>query len=179
MAANTQGVLENLTDGYLAESQQIKGGYFVTNSLTTINDRSIVTGSMCYNTSDNKFYKRIGSDWQEIVTDRYINVLLIQDMFNVPNYAEMHITTVSNQASITKEDLKLKYNNQKLYPIIAVNGFYTNEQSTSDKIYPIISASLNSFGNFEIVYLKDNVKATYTIGQTNMKVTTQAYIKIS
>ncbi len=66
MAANTQGVLENLTDGYLAESQQIKGGYFVTDNIANINDRSIVSGSMCYNTGDNKFYKYDGSKWGEI-----------------------------------------------------------------------------------------------------------------
>lgn len=94
MAANTQGVLENLTDGYLAESQQIKGGYFVTNSLTTINDRSIVTGSMCYNTSDNRFYKYNGTTWVEIDIinkDTNINTLNTTNTSSLPTYSNEYI----------------------------------------------------------------------------------------
>lgn len=84
MAANTQGVLENLTDGYLAESQQIKGGYFVTDSLADINDKSIVTGSMCYNTSNNRFYKYDGTTWVEIdIINTVVNDLPTQANANV------------------------------------------------------------------------------------------------
>ena len=61
MASNTQGVLENLTDGYLAEAKQIKGGYFVTDSISNVNNRSVIKGSMCFATDTSKFYKYNGS----------------------------------------------------------------------------------------------------------------------
>ena len=59
MASNTKVVLENLADGYLAEGIQIRGGYFVADTLPTDanTNRGVVLGSLCYNKTDGKIYK--------------------------------------------------------------------------------------------------------------------------
>lgn len=59
MASNTKVVLENLADGYLAEGIQIRGGYFVADTLPTDSNanRGVVVGSLCYNKADGKVYQ--------------------------------------------------------------------------------------------------------------------------
>ena len=71
MASNTKVVLENTTDGYLAEGTSIRGGYFVIDSLANIATnypRIAVEGSLCYCQSDDKFYVYNGSSWEEMKT---------------------------------------------------------------------------------------------------------------
>lgn len=65
MAFNTNVVLENSADGYLAEGKSIKGGYFVIDALANIPAALNVKGAKCYNQADDKVYVYNGSSWAE------------------------------------------------------------------------------------------------------------------
>lgn len=67
MAFNTNVVLENSADGYVAEGKSIKGGYFVIDALANIPSVLNVRGAKCYNQADNKVYVYNGSSWVEDV----------------------------------------------------------------------------------------------------------------
>lgn len=121
MASNTQGVLENLTDGYLAESQQIKGGYFVTDDLANINDRSIVTGSMCYNTSNNRFYKYNGTTWVEIDIINKENIVVN----NLPKYNDANVLVTYVTSKDSDGNITGKYTTTDSSHFADLNNIYT------------------------------------------------------
>ena len=63
MAYNTNVILENSADGYVAEGKSIKGGYFVIDALANIPSVLNVKGAKCYNQADDKVYIYNGSSW--------------------------------------------------------------------------------------------------------------------
>ena len=69
MAINTGQPFCNTTDGYLCEGKDIKGGYFVIDTIANIPAAIAQIGSLCYvtgtsSTPINKFYQYNGT-WVE------------------------------------------------------------------------------------------------------------------
>lgn len=63
MAYNTNVVLENTADGYVAEGKSIKGSYFVIDTLANIPNSMKVKGAKVYNQADDSIYIYNGSTW--------------------------------------------------------------------------------------------------------------------
>lgn len=57
MAINTGQPFCNTTDGYLCEGKDIKGGYFVVDTIANAPAAITQTGSLCYCTGDSTFYQ--------------------------------------------------------------------------------------------------------------------------
>jgi hypothetical protein len=57
MALNTGQPFCNTTDGFLCEGKDIKGGYFVVDTITNAPSAIAVLGSLCYVSDENMFYR--------------------------------------------------------------------------------------------------------------------------
>lgn len=150
MASNTQGVLENLTDGYLAEAKQIKGGYFVTDSISNVNNRSVIKGSMCFATDTSKFYKYNGSSWVEIDIineDISIKTLNTTNTSSLPtnNSESIKGTGTIDLHKVSKTGSYSDLNDKPIIPSAANNGKIT------------IKAYDNEVGSFTVNQSGDTV----------------------
>ena len=159
MASNTQGVLENLTDGYLAEAKQIKGGYFVTDSITNVNNRSVIKGSMCFATDTNKFYRYSGSSWVEIDIinkDISINTLNTTNTSSLPTYNSESIkgTGTINLHKVSKTGSYSDLNDKPTIPSAANNGKITIKAYDNE----VGSFTVNQSGNTVINIPHDDAK---------------------
>lgn len=159
MASNTQGVLENLTDGYLAEAKQIKGGYFVTDSITNVNNRSVIKGSMCFATDTNKFYRYSGSSWVEIDIinkDISINTLNTTNTSSLPtnNSESIKGTGTINLHKVSKTGSYSDLNNKPTIPSAANNGKITIKAYDNE----VGSFTVNQSGNTVINIPHDDAK---------------------
>lgn len=159
MASNTQGVLENLTDGYLAEAKQIKGGYFVTDSITNVNNRSVIEGSMCFATDTNKFYRYSGSSWVEIDIinkDISINTLNTTNTSSLPtNHSEqIKGTGTIDLHKVSKTGSYSDLNDKPTIPSAANNGKITIKAYDNE----VGSFTVNQSGNTVINIPHDDAK---------------------
>ena len=159
MASNTQGVLENLTDGYLAEAKQIKGGYFVTDSITNVNNRSVIKGSMCFATDTNKFYRYSGSSWVEIDIinkDIGINTLNTTNTSSLPtnNSESIKVTETINLHKVSKTGSYSDLNDKPTIPSAANNGKITIKAYDNE----VGSFTVNQSGNTVINIPHDDAK---------------------
>lgn len=71
MALTVNTNIINDTDQYLLDAKNVKGGYVVVNSTTerdALPTATTVAGTLCYCTSDSKFYQYNGTSWVEQIT---------------------------------------------------------------------------------------------------------------
>ena len=60
---NLMNTAYNGADGIVISGDAVKGGYFVTDTVANIPSWSNVEGTLCYSTTDNKFYQYNGLSW--------------------------------------------------------------------------------------------------------------------
>lgn len=64
---NTGNTIFNSNGGILISGDAVKGGYFVTDTVMNIPSWANTQGTLCYCTTDSKFYQYNGASWAEKV----------------------------------------------------------------------------------------------------------------
>ena len=77
MAINTGQPFCNTTDGYLCEGTDVKGSYFVIDVISNAPAAITQPGSLCYCTTESKFYYYSSNTWKEVIIPCNDNIVEI------------------------------------------------------------------------------------------------------
>ena len=163
--SNAAAKVVNLAGGTVAAAIDIEGGYFPVASLNDIPDHAKVLGSLCYCTTDGKFYQYNGTNWIEKefgtaaeATTSEAGLMSASDktkLTGIESGAEVNVQSDWNETN-TSSDAYIK--NKPVLKTVATSGSYndlTNKPTIPTK----------SSWNYDDTYVKYSTAQSLTEAQ--------------
>lgn len=147
MAYNTNVVLENSADGYVAEGKSIKGGYFVIDALANIPPALNVKGAKCYNQADGKTYIYNGFAWVRVFSGNLYKHSIRFESNNSSLTGYMVFEYISTRAGkYTRSDfeteVKALFDSEGAHVVAVASGGYYNSSTSQFNLFTHIIVSV-------------------------------------